>query len=259
MRKSRSSSRKYSVPALEKGLDILEALASAAVPQSLSELARSMDRTASQLFRMLSALEARGYIERDPLSGKYGLTLRLYELAHTHSPVEKLLRAAAIPMRLLAEQIKESCHISTLDQERLVVLTQVESPEVYRFSVEIGFAYSPIHTASGRLLLAYLSEEVFQHFCEASAEYAALDVPARKRFLARLWEIRENGISTGHDEPVIGVQSYAVLIGKPEVDITAALAVASLQIRGKKQNVRETVEALKCTSREINRAIGLRV
>ena len=86
----------YHVPALEKGLDILEALAFAPVPLSHSDLARSLDRTSSELFRMLSTLEKRGFIEKDPISGKFHLTLRLYELAHTHSPVEKLLAAEVI-------------------------------------------------------------------------------------------------------------------------------------------------------------------
>jgi DNA-binding IclR family transcriptional regulator len=253
-----ANSRQYFVPALEKGLDILEALALTAVPQSLSELARGMNRTSSELFRMLNALEKRGYIERDPLSGKYGLTLRLYELAHTHSPVEKLLRAAAIPMRTLAENVKESCHISTLDHERLVVLAQADSPEIYRFSVEVGNTFSPIHTASGRLLLAHLPERVFQHFCETSAEYRALDLPAKKRLLARLREVQQKGFSTAKDEPVIGVRSYAILVGKPEIDVVAALAVASLHMQGKKHNPQEILQGLKHTAREINRAIGLR-
>ena len=68
----------YPVPALEKGLDIVETLAAAAVPQSLAELADALDRSSSELFRMLNCLERRGYVKRDGSSGKYALTLRLY-------------------------------------------------------------------------------------------------------------------------------------------------------------------------------------
>jgi DNA-binding IclR family transcriptional regulator len=259
MKNSQGPFQTYRVPALEKGLDILEALASSPVPQSLSELARRLKRTASELFRMMNALEKRGYIERDPVSTKYGLTLRLYELAHTHSPVERLLRAAAIPRRALAESVKESCHVSTLDHERLVVLGQADSPGHYRFSVEVGSTFSPIHTASGRLLLAHLDEDKFRYFCETSEEYRSLDLAARKKLLARLEEIRREGFSTAQNEPVIGVRSCSVLVGKPEIDIAAALAVASLYMRGKKHNAREILDRLKETAGEINRAIGLRL
>jgi len=251
-------SQKYYVPALEKGLDIVETLAASPLPQSLSEMARHLGRTSSELFRMLNALERRGYIERDPISGRYSLTLRLYELAHTHSPVDKLLRAVTIPMRTLAERVKESCHVSTLENGRLVVLAQADSPDSYRFSVEVGAAFSPIHTASGRLLLSHLEAEQFQYFCETSADYRKLSRAGKSKLLAKLDEIRRQGVSTTRNEPVVGVESYAVLVGNPEIDFTAALAVASLDVRGKKSNPREIIAGMKETAAEINRAIGLR-
>ncbi|MDE3178783.1 MAG: IclR family transcriptional regulator [Acidobacteriota bacterium] len=259
MKDSQKNPQKYYVPALEKGLDILEVLASSSAPQSLSELARRLSRTSSELFRMLNALEKRGYIEREPVSGKYGLTLRLYELAHTHSPVEKMLRAASIPMRTLAESIKESCHISTLDSERLVVLAQAESPEVFRFSVEVGSTFSPAHTASGRLLLAHLKEAELRHFCETSEDYCRLSSVAKAKLPGRLEEIRQKGVSMARNEPVIGVRAFAVLVGNPEIDIMAALAVASLDIRGRKDKSRKIIRGLQAAALEINGAIGLRL
>jgi DNA-binding IclR family transcriptional regulator len=250
---------KYYVPALEKGLDVLEALAFAPVPQSLSELARALKRTSSELFRMLSALEKRRYIERDPVSSKYSLTLRLYELAHTHSPVEKLLRAAALPMRALATRLKESCHISTLTAGRLIVLAEAESPTVYRFSVEVGSRFSAVNTASGRLLLSCMSDEEFQDWRRYSSDYQRLSLPARAKLRATLRHIRRSAISTAHNEPVIGVRSYAVLLGNPDTDLRAALAVASLDMRNKKENPQLILKALVATAAEINRSLGLRM
>src|ERR1043165_5034011 len=86
----------YHVPALEKGLDILECLAAQGVPMTQAQIARAIGRGSNELFRMLTTLERRGYIQRDPVSGAYGLTLRLFELSHTHSPLQDLLRAAAL-------------------------------------------------------------------------------------------------------------------------------------------------------------------
>ncbi|MGI9071598.1 MAG: hypothetical protein ACR2JB_09865 [Bryobacteraceae bacterium] len=60
---------------------------------------RFLGRTSSELFRMIDALEKRSYIVRDPVSGGYRLTVKLYELAHTHSPVDELLRAAEFAIR----------------------------------------------------------------------------------------------------------------------------------------------------------------
>ena len=46
--------RTYAVPALEKGLDLFEALAGQPEPRSQSDLARALGRSPSEIFRMLA-------------------------------------------------------------------------------------------------------------------------------------------------------------------------------------------------------------
>jgi DNA-binding IclR family transcriptional regulator len=75
------------VPALDKGLDVLELLAREAGGLSLNEIARSLGRTSSELFRMVVTLARRGYIEQRD-GDRYTLTLKLFELAHRHKPIK---------------------------------------------------------------------------------------------------------------------------------------------------------------------------
>jgi DNA-binding IclR family transcriptional regulator len=56
--------RRYPTPALEKGLDALELLASESEGLTKTEVARRLGRTVSEVFRMLVCLETRGYIAR---------------------------------------------------------------------------------------------------------------------------------------------------------------------------------------------------
>src|SRR5215471_8115325 len=98
-RAPRTRQSNYYVPALEKGLDILETLAASSRPLSLADLSRTLQKTSSEIFRMVDTLERRHYIIRDTVTGGYRLSMKLYELSHMHSPVEHLMRAAAGPMR----------------------------------------------------------------------------------------------------------------------------------------------------------------
>lgn len=52
--------QKYTAPALEKGLDILERLSLSEAGLSLSEIARDLGRSVSEIFRMLVVLQQRG-------------------------------------------------------------------------------------------------------------------------------------------------------------------------------------------------------
>src|SRR4051812_5336886 len=96
---------KYNIPALEKGLDVLELLSSGPRPLTQAQIARELSRSPNEMFRVLSALERRGYISRNVDSGAYTLTLRLFELAHTRSPFRNLVRVAEKPMQALASEL----------------------------------------------------------------------------------------------------------------------------------------------------------
>ena len=228
----------YPVPALEKGLDLLEFLSAQGVPQSLADLARGLDRSASEIFRMLNCLERRGYIGRD--DGRYRLTLKLHQLAHTHSPVEQILRAADRPMRDLARELRESVHLSVLSGDALVTLAQVESPDPRRLSIEVGARFPAQNTCSGRLLLAY--DESFSTSDRALAR--------------RLADLRRRGVSVAMSESIVGVRDTAVLVGSPRTGTAAALCVPSLGLLTRRPP-RNIAAALKRCARRVNKALGL--
>lgn len=244
------SSGSYRTPALEKGLDILEYLAQEGLPMTQAQLARALGRGASELFRMLTCLEQRGYLLRDPASGSYNLTLRLYELSRVHTPHDPLLRAAALPMRELTETMRESCHLSVLYRGQLLVLAQEQSPTPLRLSVEVGSSFVPSQTASGRLLLA--------HQPEVALAEMLTSIPEQQRLLlsSRLADIRAQGYEAAFGETIAGVNDLAVLIGTPTSAVQAALTVASFAHQ-RETFVAALLPALHNTARAIGRAAGM--
>lgn len=247
----------YSVPALERGLDILEALGAAAVPQSLTDLGLRLDRSASSLFRVLNCLERRSYVTRDPVSGKYVLSLKLFALAHTHSPVEALLRAARPTMQTLAEELVESCHLSVLERGRLLVVAQHDSPAPVRVSIEVGAEFDPLHTVSGRLLLANLQGTGLEAALEASPAWAQARNNERRTFLGQLEDIRSAGVSEQRDESIKGLEDLAVLVGRPGVEPAAALAITRFHGAGDAASPVDRARLLKRAAAEITANLGL--
>lgn len=141
----------YSVPALEKGLDILELLADTSGGLGQTEIADATGRTVGQIFRVLGVLERRGYIVRDRQSGLYSFSMMSFDLAHRHPPMRGLISLAATPMRELAESVRQSCNLSIADAGRVRVVAQVESPADFGYRVRVG-ALFPIDTAAGVVL-----------------------------------------------------------------------------------------------------------
>jgi DNA-binding IclR family transcriptional regulator len=253
---SRRRSAVYSVPALEKGLDILESLASAETPQSLSDLAHVLGRSSSELFRVLNSLEKRAYLIKDSV-GRYRLSLKLYELAHIHPPVEQLLRSAEAPMRDLARSLRQSCHISVLNRGKLLVLVEYGSPEKVRLSIAAGSSFPATRTASGRLLLARLPEGDRQQFLEREPEYRRRSAVEKKRLHSTIGRIRKAGYSSAEDETYIGLRDIAVPVGSTRIGLDAALAVSLWIVPGRRFESRKVLNTLQNCARSITQSMGV--
>ena len=246
----------YFVPALEKGLDILEALSLATVPQTLAELCRRCNRSRSEMFRMVDALEKREYIVRDPVSGGYELTLKLYQLAHTHSPVGHLLRASHFPMRDLANALRESCHLCILTNDQLLVIAESASPNPVRLSVEIGHRAEPLKTVSGKLLLAMLEEPDLNAMLERNRTFQSMANAKRRAVKAELVRARDAGYCMAPSAYRTGIDVSCV-VGSPSIGVTAALGIPFVSggmNQGKEKNLIPVIQKF---ARRITRAIGL--
>lgn len=244
----------YAVPALDKGLDILEALAGSPAPLALAELGVRLGRNSSELFRMVNRLEARGYLERDAVSGKYALSLRLYELAHLHSPVERLVKAAREPMQAFSEATQESCHLSILNRDELLVVAQCDSPAKVRLSIEVGARFGLLKTASGRLLMACLPEDerlsLLKRLRPSKVQVAGLT--------ERLRVIISERCCVAEDETMRGVRDVVVPVAVGVSGAVAALACSMLMRGTSDTGVAEYRARLEKAAKEISHRLGLR-
>jgi DNA-binding IclR family transcriptional regulator len=120
---------RYRAPALDKGLDIIELLAATPVGLTQGEIARQLQRTSSEIFRMLFVLRQRGYVAQAD-DDRYVLTTKLFKVADRHSPIRRLTAVAGQVMQTLANQINQSIHMSILQSGRLLVAALVDPPRI---------------------------------------------------------------------------------------------------------------------------------
>lgn len=143
----------YQAPALEKGLDIIELLAQSNAPLTRNDIARLLDRSVGELYRMLHQLVQRNYIAM--IGDGYVLTTRLFELAHYFPPTQRLLAEAAPIMHKLTAEIDQACHLTLYSQGKQIVFAKVDVPSGMGFSVRLGSELDVLVSASGRVLLAF--------------------------------------------------------------------------------------------------------
>ncbi len=245
----------YHVPALEKGLDIIELIAKERSPLSAAQIGETLGRSRNELFRMLSCLEQRNYLYRDEASGNYSLTLRMFELSHQQSDTSLLLRAASAPMQRLTELIGESCHISILNQNKIIVLHQAESSRLIRISVGAGALLNPYNSVSGRLLLSYLSKEELTKTLNSIPEFTELKAAEQKKFIDSLKKIHTKAVFKDSSDQIDGIIDIATLVGLKDSTFKASLAITYIPKRAKTTQA-EIQKELTKTAQEITKALG---
>lgn len=151
---------KYRAPALEKGLDVLELLASAKSPMTLSQISARLDRSVSELFRMVQVLEVRGYVGMSASGDGFELTNKLFSLGISRGPSQNLLASALPMMQALSDQTRQACHLAIASDDRMVVIARIEAPGDLGFSVRVGYQRPLAHSTSGLVLYAFQKPKV---------------------------------------------------------------------------------------------------
>ena len=244
---------RYSAPALEKGLDILEMLADQPDGLTQGELAGRLGRSASEIFRMLAALERRGYIRRAKPEDLYFLTLRLFELAHRHPPAKRLLAAALPVMQSLAGETEQSCHLAVPYNEQVLIVAQLDSPAPLGLSVRLGAQFPMATTASGLVLLAYQQPDAAER--EQSEGPPARQADA-ERLAKQLERIRKRGY-----EQCASLQTHGITdLSGPVFDHTgtavAALTVPCLLQPGRRSRLKEVRNQVTLAAGRVSEALG---
>lgn len=246
----------YAVPALEKGLDIIEALSASPTPLTLSQLSRALGRGSNEIFRMLNVLENRRYVRRDETNG-YALTMRLFQISHTRGQIAPLLEAAQPALRELSAQTGESCHLSILEGTEIVVIGRQESSRPVRLAVEVGGRFPALQTVSGRMLLAGLTATARKKILDSDSGFSVQSARAKQDILARLATISEQQFSTARDETVEGVHDAAVAMGSPNCGLHAAVAISALHTPGVALDSERLLAALRACAAAIETELGL--
>ena len=213
----------YAAPALVKGLEILEFLATSHEPVTPTEMARALGRSSGEQFRMLAVLQQLGYIRRDS-SGAFSPTLKLFCLGQQTRPVEQLLQVARGPMRRYSEATGQECHLSTIEDGRLVVLAQQSGAQAVTVYVRPGSAHHPAHTISGRLLLAQLcGEELNWHLRRASEQFSE-KMPGGAALKKGLDEMNGHAIGRAMNESMKGIADIGIRLAGPCSGLHVVLA-----------------------------------
>lgn len=137
---------------LDRGLRLLEVIASSPDGLTVTELSSAMDVSRTVIYRLVVTLESHALVRRGA-DGRFRLGLGLLTLGRA---VQPLLRDAAVPsLRLLADAVGATAHLTIAEGgEALTALVVEPTRSDLHVSVRMG-ARTPLEaSAAGRAILA---------------------------------------------------------------------------------------------------------
>lgn len=231
----RSSSEAGGIRALERALDILDALA--ANGQTLTALSSSLGQAPSTVHRVLTTLESRAMVEQDPATQAWHVGAGAFRYGSAFLRRASLVERAQPLLRRLMEQTGETANLGMRQGDSVLFISQAEAQHSIRAFFPPG-TRTPLHASGiGKALLAHAHPgELTRLFGDGPLpRFTARTICDEAALRAELSGIAAAGAALDDEEKAEGMRCVAA----PVFDLHGA-AVAGLSVSGPTQRMTDS-------------------
>ena len=255
MKKAKSD---YLIQSVSRALDILEAFSPREATLGITELARKLRLHKNNVFRLLATLETRGYVDQEKESGAYRLGPRIYEVASVFLHHLEVKRQARPVLELFAAQLHESLYLAQRHTASVVYVDGIETDQPIRVASRLGTRLPAHATAAGKVMIAFLSRELFEELFMAQPLTAltAKTITDAETLFSHLGRVIDAGYALSDEEDAPGVRCVAAPIWDSAKQIVGAVECVAPAFRMEHDRTQELILQLKAAAQEISARIG---
>ncbi len=142
------------IQSLDRGLSILQTVATSKHPVSLGELAELLGVDRSSAFRLAQTLRRRGFLSTPAGRKDYVLGPSMWTLPQQYDWSNALVRVARADLKELARSINETAHLAVREGKNALFVDSAHASHVIAVSGRSGEMVPLYCTAHGKALLA---------------------------------------------------------------------------------------------------------
>jgi len=215
----------YSVQAVVKAIDLLEALAQDGVRPTVIVLAEKLEISRNKAFRLLATLEEKGLVEQNVETGTYSLGMQAFEMAQHILKSDNLIRLAHPVMVELARKLDEAVYITVMNNDEVLFLDMVDSFQQIKAVDLVGRRFPFFTNAAGKVIKSVSSIDIFGRNSKKRG------IPNPKELEIELDEIRRKGVAVDFNGLGDGICAVAVVVRDYAGKVVGALTLLAPSFR----------------------------
>jgi DNA-binding IclR family transcriptional regulator len=239
------------VQVLIKAFDILELVAQRqGTPISLTEISTELEINQATAANIINTMVEKDYLEHIGKKKGYRLGPACFKLTNNDSYEQNLLSSAKEAMKNLTDSVQESCLLGILRNKKRYIVHVENSNQVIQ--VQAKSERNVYETASGRVLLAYLSEKELDRFLSINGlpeNNIWEGVSDKASLLAKFDTIKKEKLGKTHNSGG-QVKGFAAPIFQND-KVIASLSVFVPEYRCTVAKEKEIIEKLRASTEEI--------
>ncbi len=214
--------------ALEKALDVLQAIGATASGISQADLAQQVPLPRTTLYRIIATLIERGMIRRDATRKVYRMGFNYLEMVRNAYLEPDLVAAASAELRALRDLTGETSYLAVLDGNQVLSLERCEGAHTQRSAASLGQGKPVYCTGQGKAILSALPTTLRDEILKGLVltPLTPLTITDRRRLLTELQIIKARGYALDDEEIRLGVRCVAAAITDKQGQVRGAVSVA---------------------------------
>lgn len=242
--------------AVRRAVRLLKALGSQAGEPALGELVRAVGLNKTTAYRLLTALEAEGLVERGGSEG-YRLGPELLALGARALGGHDLREAARGELTALARKTRETAYLEVRVGGETLILDEVMGSHRVGTTPSVGTRWPAHATSTGKVLLAALDDEGLDALLKpplAALTPRTITDPLELR--RELQRVRERGYATGIEELEPGFMAVAVPVYARDGRVVAAAGIGGPRVRLDPERLAVIAKTLPSHAARISERLG---